>query len=284
VALLLVTNFVGHGRFGISPYGAVFGLARLVADGPAKDYLEESCPDSGYRMCDWTGRFPSDADTFMWSPSGPVWTFPGGPIALAPEASRIVAATVMARPWAVASAAYGNTLTQIVTLQLDTVIGGAWLDETVGAQLHAYYPAAEENRFKANEQRSGGLRVIAAPFQTAQLLLLPLAAIASGVLMVRSWRRDRKLFALIAMIAAGLLSNAFATGALSGPHDRYQARIAWLVLLPPALFLMGGRSTANLTRAPVSDEQVCFDRGQATDSSATSSLPFVSGPTSSAMM
>jgi hypothetical protein len=40
------------------------------------------------------------------------------------------------------------------------------------------------------------------------------------------------------MIAAGLLSNAFATGVLSGPHDRYQARIAWLVLLPPMMFAM----------------------------------------------
>ena len=34
------------------------------------------------------------------------------------------------------------------------------------------------------------------------------------------------------MVLAALLANAFATGALSGPHDRYQARIAWLVLLP----------------------------------------------------
>ncbi len=32
-------------------------------------------------------------------------------------------------------------------------------------------------------------------------------------------------------------SNAFATGALSGPHDRYQARIAWLVLLPPLFYV-----------------------------------------------
>ena len=37
------------------------------------------------------------------------------------------------------------------------------------------------------------------------------------------------------MVLAGLLANAAATGALSGPHHRYQARIAWLVVLPPLL-------------------------------------------------
>ena len=43
------------------------------------------------------------------------------------------------------------------------------------------------------------------------------------------------LQALAVLILAGLLANAAATGALSGPHHRYQARIAWLVVLPPLL-------------------------------------------------
>ncbi len=54
-------------------------------------------------------------------------------------------------------------------------------------------------------------------------------------------RRERKkeptacLQGLAVLALAGLLANAAATGALSGPHDRYQARIAWLVVLPPLL-------------------------------------------------
>jgi hypothetical protein len=236
VMLLLATNLIGLGRFGISPYGSVFGLARLVADGPAKIYLDESCPASGYRMCDWTGRMPSDADEFLWSPAGPVWTFPGGPIALAPEASRIVVATILNQPMAVTRASLGNWLSQIVTLRLDKVIGDKGLDETVGVQLHAYYPMAEEDRFKAAAQRADGLRVIAAPWQNAHMAALALGFAGSSILLSWSWRNDRVLFTLIVMIAAGLLSNAFATGVLSGPHDRYQARIAWLVLLPPMMF------------------------------------------------
>jgi len=44
--LLIATNLAGHGRLGVAPYGAVFGLARLVADGPARAYLEQTCPDT----------------------------------------------------------------------------------------------------------------------------------------------------------------------------------------------------------------------------------------------
>jgi hypothetical protein len=39
----------------------------------------------------------------------------------------------------------------------------------------------------------------------------------------------------ILMLWLGVVANAFATGALSKPHHRYQARIAWLLVLPPLL-------------------------------------------------
>ena len=238
VVLLLTTNLIGFGRVGLSPYGAVFGLARLVADGPAKTWLDENCPDASYRMCGWKGRLPTDANVFLWDPAGPVWTWPGGPIPLAPEASRIVAATIMSHPWVVARAALSNWIAQLITLRLDNVIGGEWLDATVGAQLHDHYPAVEVDRFQASAQRRDDLRAIAAPWQSAYIVLLGLGAISSSILLIRSRRHDPLLFALIAEIAIGCISNAFATGVLSGPHDRYQARIAWLVLLPPAIYAM----------------------------------------------
>ena len=49
--------------------------------------------------------------------------------------------------------------------------------------------------------------------------------------------RPLRPFATVILVA--LLANAAATGALSGPHHRYQARIAWLAVLPPLLLLPG---------------------------------------------
>jgi hypothetical protein len=47
--------------------------------------------------------------------------------------------------------------------------------------------------------------------------------------------RDWTVLGFIVLIWAGVLANAFATGALSKPHYRYQTRIAWLLLLPPLI-------------------------------------------------
>lgn len=235
LALLLATNLVGHGRFGVSPYGSLFALARMVGDGPARTYLTEVCPGAGYHMCSWVGRLPADSDEFLWDPKGPVWTSPDAPKGLAPEASRIVQATILAHPVAVARAALANTVTQLLTLRLDEVIGDYWLDETVGFRLRNHYPAAEDARFQAGAQRHDRLRAIAAPLQTPQIMLLVVGAVLTLGVLVWSWRRDRRLFALAALCVVGILANAFATGALSGPHDRYGARIAWLLVLVPLL-------------------------------------------------
>jgi hypothetical protein len=45
----------------------------------------------------------------------------------------------------------------------------------------------------------------------------------------------RLVVSFILILWLGVVSNAFATGALSKPHHRYQARIAWLLVLPPLL-------------------------------------------------
>ncbi len=241
LALIAATNLAGHGQAGVSPYGAVFVVARLVADGPAAAYLAEACPAAGYRVCAWAGRLPGNSDEFLWDPDGPVWTYPGGPVGFAPEASRIVVATVLSRPGAVARAALGNWLDQLVLLRLDDVLRGNWLDATVGDRLRSDYPAAESAAYLASVQRTGRLE---AAWQGLHVLLVAAGALASFALLVWSWRRDPLLFALIAVIAGGVLGNALATGALAGPHDRYQARIAWLLLLPPALQAMRRWRTA----------------------------------------
>ena len=235
IGVLLTTNVIGHGRFGLSPFGSVFALARLTADGPAKAYLAEACPDPSLTMCAWVGRLPADADVFLWSPDGPVWSHPGGPIALAPEATRIVFASIRAHPGAVARDAVRNTVTQFFDVRLGITLTGRFLDDAIGPRLRAWYPAAELARFEASHQRDGTLHGLSAWWQGAHVAMLVSGALATLLLGWRSWRRDRVLFALIASIVVGLAANAFATGALSGPADRYQTRIAWLVLLPPLL-------------------------------------------------
>ena len=243
IALLLLTNAIGFGRFGVSPFGSVFALARMAADGPAARTLAAECPNVGWRLCAWVGRVPDDSDAFLWEPQGPVWSTPGGPIALAPEASAIVARTIAREPLAIAGHAISSTLRQLILVRLGDTLGPDWLEQTVAISLGKYFPAAELRRFERSRQARDELSAVAAPLQIPQSALLIFGAIATPLsLLLAVRRRDMPRAGLAALLLLALLANAFATGALSKPHHRYQARIAWLLLVPPALHANRRRS------------------------------------------
>jgi hypothetical protein len=237
LALLLLSNLAGNGVLGVSPYGSVFMLARLVADGPAREVVDARCPAAGWHLCGWKGKLNADSDAFLWAPEGPVWDHDRyGPILFAPEAGRIVRETVLAHPVAVAEAMALNTARQLPLVDLGDTLGPDYLDLTVLPRLERYFPAAEVARYRAALQPRSRLRAVAAPLLWPQRAALLLGLVGTLWALTR-WRREPRVASLALLVLGGLLANAFATGALSGPHNRYQARIAWLLLVPPLLML-----------------------------------------------
>jgi hypothetical protein len=244
LGLLVASNALLHGRAAVSPFGAVFALARLVADGPAAHTIEARCPDSGWHLCAWAGRLPGVADDFLWAGDGPVWAPrrdgvpPGGPIGLAPEAATILRETLWREPFGVLRAATGNTLRQLAMANVGDALVPDHLGLTVGRQLALGFPAAEQARFAVGLQARGLLPGAAAPFlwpHAAVLLLGAAAALFGGWRAAR--RGEARRLGLVLCVLVGLVANAAATGALSGPHHRYQARIAWLLPLAGLLIL-----------------------------------------------
>jgi peptidoglycan/LPS O-acetylase OafA/YrhL len=61
----------------------------------------------------------------------------------------------------------------------------------------------------------------------------PLLAAAFVLALAGGWRAfrrgDARALALVVVVIGASAANAFATGALSKPHHRYQGRIAWLI-------------------------------------------------------
>jgi len=236
LAWLMLTNAVAHGVIAVSPYGSVFALARLVGDGPGRDYLDQVCPDPALRLCAWQGRLSADSDEFLWAPYGPMWADGFGPFRLAPEAAYLVPRIIAAYPAATLQAAAANTGRQLLRNTVSDILAPDYLDAAVLPRIKAFLPAAETTRYNAALQSRGLLAPAAAPFAVMHAALL-LAGTAATLALLLHRRTDPALRALAAVALTALLANAFATGALSGPHDRYQARIAWLVMLPPLLAL-----------------------------------------------
>lgn len=245
IAILLVTNGIGHGRVSLSPHGATFMLARLQADGPATETIRAHCPGSGWYLCGFADRLPMDSNDFLWEPDSPVNRdaagqprFLGGAM-LSGEAAAIVATTIRERPIDVAIAMLRNTLRQLGLVEAGDTLGPDHLRGAVRPRIAESFGAGELARYDAALQPRGLLRDAVAPFLIPHLPMLVAALLALPFALWRARASPRG--ALLACVVVGCVANAFATGALSGPVPRYEARIAWLLPLAVALALIPAR-------------------------------------------
>ena len=236
LAWVAATNIYFIGRVAISPYGSVFAMARLAGDGIVDKVLANHCPTADWTLCAWQGRLSTDHNHVLWDGDGPVWSHRGGAIGISEEARAVVTAAILEFPGAVAVAAFRNTVSQFGQVAIGDALIQDGLEGGVTNSLTQYFLPGETERFRASRQAHDGLRAWASPLNLPHALLLVLGTIAITSIATR-WQSPLGRFATLILVA--LVANAFATGALSGPHDRYQARIAWLVLLPPLLMRRG---------------------------------------------
>jgi hypothetical protein len=245
LAFLLASNLVGFGRATLSPHGSVFLLARLQDDGPAAATLRRRCPEAGWHLCAFTNRLPMDSDTFLWDGDSPLnreadgTPRPMGGMRGAAEAREIVAATLHDDPVGVASAALRNALRQILLTRVGDTLPDTYLALSARRGIAEHLPPRELAAFDAGAQMRGELPARAGPFLAPHIPVLLLSAVAAVVLLWRAARaRDLRRAALLLFALVALAANAAATGALSKPHHRYQARIAWLLPLAVGLVLL----------------------------------------------
>jgi hypothetical protein len=254
LGLLVATNWAGHGQASLSPYGSTFLLARLIGDGPAARTIAARCPDAGWYLCAWAGRLPEDSDVFLWERDSPLnrdaegRDIVLGGVRLAPEARAIIAETLAREPLAVARAAAGNALRQVVLVGIGDTLSRHALGDSVRPRLVEAFPAAELARHDASLQAADRLPGAAAAFLWPQPAVLLLGATGLAWALRRPGSRMRRGFALL--LLAGVLGNAAATGALSKPHHRYQARVAWLLPFGAALLLLPGLPPRPSRRPP----------------------------------
>jgi hypothetical protein len=237
LTFLVTSNLLAFGRATLSPHGAVFLLARLQDDGPAAATIRARCPDAGWHLCAFADRMPMDSDTFLWDGTSPLnrnadgSPRPMGGVAGAAEAREIVAATLRDHPVEVALAMLRNTLRQLTLNDAADTLGNDHLALSARRGIAAAVPG-ELAAFDAALQMRGELPARAAPFLAPHLPVLLASLAVAFVLLWRAVRAgERARAGLLAGALVALLANAAAAGALSRPHDRYQARIAWLLPL-----------------------------------------------------
>jgi hypothetical protein len=227
VGAMIAVNWADSRTLGLSRNSNVFLLAKWIHEGPALSYLKQVCPSAGYKLCAHVGELDGVThDDLKWGMNSPfqqIGTFDE----IEPEARSIVRATLRAYPIEILQRAMADTARQLLRFQAGDGLS------TDFAKLVAKHLAplfGPDVGFSLVQSRQGrGLLPI------AEIRLLHMVGLGIGLgLCVWSMvaRRDLvpgKFVTLSLFIFAGLIWNATVTGALSGPYDRYLARIIWLV-------------------------------------------------------
>ncbi|MES2194057.1 MAG: hypothetical protein V4517_06555 [Pseudomonadota bacterium] len=222
-AMLLAANFALSGQLAWTPggYGVAFG--RMLQDGIVKKYLDDHCPQQKLKLCPYRNELPATADKFLWGNSmfNTLGRFQG----LNDEMGLIVRQSLAEYPLRQAGAAIVATAQQLV--HVGTGEGtNVWIGHTYGI-IERYLPAQVKPMRAAYQQHHdidfAAINRLHVPVALASML----AVVA--ILAIAIWRRRLDdLTLLAATVTLALLGNAFVCGVISGPHDRYGARLAWV--------------------------------------------------------
>ena len=221
--MLLSANHALSGQWAWTPggYGVAFG--RMLQDGIVAQFLNDHCARENFKLCPYRNALPATADQFLWGHSmfDELGRFPG----MDDEMGYIVVHALKEYPTWQAEAALKATAQQLVAIATGEGCT-EWLGHTYGI-IERYIPAQAKPMRAARQQRKEvnftAVNFLHVPVALASMLAV-LALFAFGL-----WRRQfDDITLLAATVFFTLLGNAMICGIISGPHDRYGARLVWI--------------------------------------------------------
>ena len=223
-----------------------FLMARALADGPARLYLQRHCGNLHWTICTHVDNLPHQDWEFLWVPDG-IWntSTPEQKQHLLHEELPLVLATIRSYPAAQARSSLANFYRQITMVgPIDFVHFPFFTPENLDSAIPGLalrYQSSLQSRNRLPQHRTMAI-------QTPALILsiLVLAALLPG-----AWRhRQNALLGLTAIILFAIVANAFVTGALAGVTDRTEGRTVWLLLLAAFLHLASWNRNQPETASP----------------------------------
>ncbi|EJW12479.1 hypothetical protein A33M_2051 [Rhodovulum sp. PH10] len=235
-AMLLATNLaLGH-RLAWTPGGYAIPFGRMLQDGIVARYLDDTCGRKVFALCPYRHDLPATADLFFWG--GSMFDRLGRFDGMAAEMRAIVRGSLAAYPGLQAEKAAEATAEQLAANGTGWGMGDdLWHTYgIIGHYLPGMVPAMRAARQQRGEIDFARLNRLHRPVAAISMIL------AVGLIGWSVVRRRPAPLAPLALLASSvmlaILANAVVCGAISGPHDRYGARVAWLATLVVAMAAM----------------------------------------------
>lgn len=208
-------------------------MARVIADGPGRMYLEQHCGQMNWAICSHVHQLNVDPDHFLWDPDGIWQSAPGAEQQqMLREELPLVIATFRAYPRQQLRRSAENWWEQLTTFGLNDLDPSRWLE----VQFATVMPAAQGSYLRGLQARN------ALPLDSItsfQFVVVIAALGATAVLMFLFGRRCPPRLVWLSVVAAFVvIANAAVTGTLSMPEDRFESRVIWMVPLVAELFVL----------------------------------------------
>ena len=231
--MLLASNYWFSGTIAWTPGGPSIAFGRMLQDGIVARYLNDHCPAMKLKLCPYRNELPATADQFLWGKS--VFNTLGRFKGMSDEMAFIAGHALIEYP-----GQQIRTAAIATAQQLGMVATGEGVHNRIGHTygIFEHFLRDQLKPLRVARQQQGEL-----DFTTINRLHIPVALLSAlamlGLIGAAIWRRkadDLSLFAVGA--SAAIFGNAIVCGALSGPHDRYGARLAWIATLIVVIAIM----------------------------------------------
>ncbi|TGN85480.1 hypothetical protein EOW77_0020815 [Bradyrhizobium yuanmingense] len=221
--MLVAANYALSGKLAWTPggYGVAFG--RMMQDGIVAQYLNDRCPRERYKLCPYRNELPASADEFLWGKS--VFNTLGRFAGMNEEMGTIVVQSLKDYPaWQAGAAlrAMGQQLLHVATGEGTD----GWIPHTRGI-IERYIPA-QAAPMRAARQQNWGVNFDYVNWLHVPVALASMLALVALLGHALANHRLDDLTLLAGTVTLALLGNAFICGVISGPHDRYGARMVWV--------------------------------------------------------
>ena len=215
-------------RSGSPPVRPPFLSARLIDDGPGLRLIREKCDTEKFYICEFRDRRLQGSDNILWSTDPFEGVFntldAAGKRRLANEQGRFVLEVARSYPLDVLQSTVRSAARQLALMQLSEFRD---IDRDSGNSPAGF--SLEQTRL----HDAGALAPIVDSYGKLSIAVAILALLALPIMV-----RFRLLgWQLALTVATGVLFNAIICGGLSTPHDRYGARVLWVIPLIAAVSL-----------------------------------------------
>jgi hypothetical protein len=241
-------NVAAAALIGRSLHKPPFLTARVIDDGPGAQYLIHDCGHAQFVVCHYAARILAHTgDDMMWSPTaehGGVYIAEGPEVAagMRRDDLRFVQAAVSRYPLRQLIASVSNVGQLMMSFNVADHRSGmdfrlaayrksvGWIGTPVLlARLPNIRSCSEHPTDRCGRVPLGKLRALHYPTLLASVLLLLWQARLFVARNGFDLRRLDRIETFAICVVVGILANDIVCGVLSGPYERYQVRVIWLV-------------------------------------------------------